>query len=139
MFLKGVVESPVLPVPTGTDQYWLRCFASHGLGDRTKAEPIQTGPRAAAQYNQVSLARIRVQQDHAGRIAVLNAHSEANAGRLCSMTQRADQGDAFSAVPLERPIRRNGVNNQEFRVMHTAQRECMIERGPRGLREVNCG
>jgi hypothetical protein len=42
-------------------------------------------------------------------------------------------------VPSEWPIRRHGVHDRQLGIMQAAQRKCVIERSPRGLREVDCG
>jgi hypothetical protein len=74
-----------------------------------------------------------MQHDHACWVAVLNADFEPNACGLRGATQRADQGDSLSSMPFERPIRWHGMNDQELGVMQAAERQCVVECGPRGL------
>jgi hypothetical protein len=80
-----------------------------------------------------------MQHNHAGRIAVLNADPKADPRRFRGVAQCPDQGHSLSSVPIEPSVCRNGVHDQEFGVMRPTQRKGVIESGPRGLREVDCG
>ena len=87
MFLKGVVGSAALPDAGGTTKTGLCRLESNGLGDRAETEAVEPRSLAGSQHDQVGPARARVQQDHACRIAVLDAHVEPHAGRLRGLAQ----------------------------------------------------
>jgi hypothetical protein len=107
------------------------------LGDRAKAEAIETCSPVCAEHNQVRPSGARMQEDDPGRIAVLNADLEAHAGGFRRLAQFGEQGDALACLPFESPVPWHRVHDSEFCLMHTAQGERVIERTPRGFRKVD--
>ena len=87
MFLKGVIESAALPEAGGTTN--TGCVASRATVSATEPKRKRSKPVRSlrSQHDQVGPTRVRMQQNHAGRIAVLNADFEANACRLRGVAQ----------------------------------------------------
>jgi hypothetical protein len=108
-----------------------------GFGNRSTPDTIEAGSLVRTQDDQVRASGARMQQDHARRIAVLDADLEANARLFRRLAQCRGHGDALSRMPSEWPVLRHRVHDGEFGVMHAAEGERVIERGPRRLRSVD--
>ena len=139
MFLNGVVDSATLPETGGTTQYRLRRLERTVSATEPKRKRSSPDRSLVPSTIRSALTGGRMQQNHAGRIAVLDTDFKANSRRFGGVAQCPDQGGSLLSVPIESSVCRHGVQDCEFGVMQATQRNGMIESGPRGFGEVDCG
>lgn len=131
-----LVALPRCSVPRDNQHGPLRA-PEHSLSDRTLSEALPPPPPIGSKDHEIGFPRIRMQHNHASRIAVLLDRSNRDARALRTLPQAGQKFEPFALVPRKRMGGGCRVKDVEPGFAHTSNAERSIEGRMTRLRQID--